>query len=216
VTGGDDWNSAPGWEDADFDDEKAPDITDSPNTDDIVSASTLPQNAADQHRTARLAAVPEAQNPHQSTGEQAVSDMGERAMSDVSSDTQYDSCSDTEAFEAGVDSSPPGARLSPVGGGGKKRAQSPASASESVRKPFFDDGVAGAGSPRRRRVRFGGGGQRSGDSGSKREVEFEDMDRREGSLGPSKGLWLLKSKRRVHEPLTQVSRNPFPRVDVEK
>lgn len=189
---------------------------DGPNTDDFGGASTLPQNAADQHRTARLAAVAEAQNPQQSTGVRPVFNLGERAVSEASSDTQYDSCSDTEAFEAGVDSSPPGARLSPVGGGGKKRAQSPASASKSVRKPFFDDGLAGAGSPRRRTVRTGGAELGSDDSGRQREVEFEDMEGREGSLGPSKGLWLLRSKRRVHEPLTQVSRHLFSRIDVEK
>ncbi|GAQ90863.1 hypothetical protein KFL_006940020 [Klebsormidium nitens] len=172
--GGDDWNSAPGWEDADFEEERASDATDADVTADARKQS------ADQPETDTLAA--------------SVFDCfrtQEEAASEASADTQYDSCSDTEVFESGGGYSP--TEPSTLSAGGRPSwAHSPGGASEVVRK-------RGKEKDWRVRGNFGGGEKGPGQRGR----DEEDMDGREGSLGPVKNLWLLKVKRRIHEPITQ-------------
>lgn len=173
--GGDDWNAAPGWEDAEFDDERASDATDADVTAD--AASNVRTASASQPEVDRSADRLRTQ---------------EEAASEASVDTQYDSCSDTEVYESGGGCSP--TEPSPLSAGGRPGwTRSPNSASEMIRK-------RGKEKDWKARGVFGGV-----DKGpvQKRGGE-EDMDGREGSLGPVKNLWLLKVKRRIHEPITQV------------
>lgn len=178
--GGDDWNSAPGWEDAEFEEE-------------CVSDADVTADTAADARTAS----PDQAKPDTSAAPPADNFRTQDAASEASSDTHYDSCSDTEAFEPWGPNSR--GETSPLSAGGHPSwAKSPVGASELIQKRAVYK--RGGENDKRSRESFSGGQKRLLQGGGSEE----DMDEREGSLAPVKDLWLMKVRRRIHEPITQV------------